>query len=97
MILAHLQKLPNNVGDLGKIILATIFKWLPNVQKIAQCAKKRPIWSHWSLPTTENRGSNAAYLLSVVKDENKDKRVAKLFITQKGRIVFCFEGISMKK
>ena len=33
MILAHLQKLPNNVGYLGKIILATIFKWLPNVQK----------------------------------------------------------------
>ena len=36
MILAHLQKLPNNVGDLGKIILATIFKRLPKVQKIAQ-------------------------------------------------------------
>ena len=35
-ILAPLQKLPNNVGDLGKIILATIFKWLPKVQKIAQ-------------------------------------------------------------
>ena len=33
MILAPLQKLPNNVGNLGKIILATIFKWLPKVQK----------------------------------------------------------------
>ena len=36
MILTHLQKLPNNTGDLGKIIVATCFKWLPEVQKIAQ-------------------------------------------------------------
>ena len=30
------QKLPNNVGDLGKIIVATSFEWLPKVQKIAK-------------------------------------------------------------
>ena len=36
MILAPLQKLPNNVGDLAKIIVATCFEWLPKVQKIAQ-------------------------------------------------------------
>ena len=36
MILTLLQKLPNNVGDLGKIIIATSFEWLPNVQTIAQ-------------------------------------------------------------
>ena len=36
MILTPLQKLPNNVGDLGKIIVATCFEWLPKVQKIAQ-------------------------------------------------------------
>ena len=36
MILAHCQKLPNNVGDLDKIIVATGFEWLPKVQKIAQ-------------------------------------------------------------
>ena len=36
MILTPLQKLPNNVGDLGKIIVATGFEWLPKVQKIAQ-------------------------------------------------------------
>ena len=36
MILTSLQKLPNNVGDLGKIIIATGFEWLPKVQKIAQ-------------------------------------------------------------
>ena len=29
-------KIAYNVGDLGKIILAAIFKWLPKVQKIAQ-------------------------------------------------------------
>ena len=36
MILTPLQKLPNNAGDLGKIIDATCFEWLPKVQKIAQ-------------------------------------------------------------
>ena len=36
MILTPLQKLPNNVGDLGKIIVATGFKGLPKLQKIAQ-------------------------------------------------------------
>ena len=29
-------KLPNNVGDLTKILVATGFEWLPKVQKIAQ-------------------------------------------------------------
>ena len=36
MILTPLQKLPNNVGDLGKIIVATSFEWLPQVQKITK-------------------------------------------------------------
>ena len=36
MILTPFIKLPNNVGDLGKIIVATSFEWLPKVQKIAQ-------------------------------------------------------------
>ena len=36
MILKPLQKLPNNVGNLGEIIVATSFEWLPKVQKIAQ-------------------------------------------------------------
>ena len=36
MILTHLWKLPNNVGDLGKIIVDTGFEWLPKVQKNAQ-------------------------------------------------------------
>ena len=31
-----LQKLPKNVGDLVKLIVATGFKWLSKVQKIAQ-------------------------------------------------------------
>ena len=30
-----------NAGDLGKIIVATCFEWLPKVQK------NRPIWSYW--------------------------------------------------
>ena len=36
MILTPFQKLPNNAGDLGKIIVATCFEWLPKVQKIAK-------------------------------------------------------------
>ena len=35
MILKPLQKLLNNMGNLGKIIVATGFEWLPKVQKIA--------------------------------------------------------------
>ena len=34
MILTSLQKLPNNVGNLGKIIVATGFEWLSKVQKL---------------------------------------------------------------
>ena len=36
MILRPLQKLPNNVGDLGNIIVAVSFECLPKVQKIAK-------------------------------------------------------------
>ena len=35
-ILTPLQKLYNNVSNLGKIIIATGFEWLPKKQKIAQ-------------------------------------------------------------
>ena len=35
MILTPLQKLPNSVGNLGKIIVVSGFEWLPKVQKIA--------------------------------------------------------------
>ena len=36
LILTPLQKLPKNVGDLGKLIAAKGFKKLPKEQKIAQ-------------------------------------------------------------
>ena len=36
MILTPLQKLPNNLGNLSKIFVATGFESLPKVQKIAQ-------------------------------------------------------------
>ena len=35
-IFTPLQKLPQNVGDFGQIIIATGFEKLPKVQKIAQ-------------------------------------------------------------
>ena len=36
MTLTHLQKLPENVRDLDKLIFSKGFKKLPKVQKIAQ-------------------------------------------------------------
>ena len=36
MILTPLQKLPKNVGELGKLIVAKGFEKMPKVQKIAQ-------------------------------------------------------------
>ena len=41
MVFTHLQKLPKNVEDLGKLM-------------VAQSAKNRPIWSHCSLHTNNN-------------------------------------------
>ena len=35
-ILTPLQKLPKNVGDLGKLIVAKGFEKLPKIQKLAQ-------------------------------------------------------------
>ena len=35
-ILTPSQKLPENVGDLGKLIVAKCFKTFPKMQKIAQ-------------------------------------------------------------
>ena len=42
MILTPLQKFPNNVSDLGNIIVATSFEWFPKVQKIAQSGHTDP-------------------------------------------------------
>ena len=42
MILAPLQKLPINVGNLCKIIVAIGFELLPKVQKIAQSGHTVP-------------------------------------------------------
>ena len=39
MVLTHLQKLPNNVANLGKIIAAIGFEWLPKVQKSPNLVK----------------------------------------------------------
>ena len=42
MILTPFQKLPNNVGNLSIIIVATSFEWLPKVQKSAQSGHTFP-------------------------------------------------------
>ena len=41
-ILTPLQKLPKNVGDLGKLIAAQGFKKLPKVQKVAKSSHTAP-------------------------------------------------------
>ena len=46
MILTPLQKMPNNVCNLGKIIVATGFEWLPKVQKIAKSGHIGPQLPH---------------------------------------------------
>ena len=51
MILTRLQKLPNNVRDLGKIIVATSFECLPKKQKIAQSGYTAPNQLFWKLNT----------------------------------------------
>ena len=43
IILTTLQKLLNNVGYSGKIIVATGFEWLPKVQKIAHSGHTAPV------------------------------------------------------
>ena len=52
MILKPLQKLPNNVGNLGKLIAATGFEWLPKVQKITQSG--HTVTSHGLIPKEDN-------------------------------------------
>ena len=42
MILTTLQKLPTNVGDFGKFVVAKGLKKLPKVQKIAQSGHTDP-------------------------------------------------------
>ena len=49
MILAPLQKLPKNVGNLGKLIVAKGFKKLPKVQKIAQSGHTAAIGKNWNI------------------------------------------------
>ena len=73
MILKPLQKLPKNVRDLGKTIVAKGFEKLPKVQKIAQSGHtgccthfsqtmtsdiKRRRWKRRSQPTFEKNIQN---------------------------------------
>ena len=46
MILAPLQKLPNIVGKLGKIIVANGFELLPKVQKSPNLGTLVTLWSY---------------------------------------------------
>ena len=41
-VLSPLQKLPKNVGDLGKLVVAKGFEKLPKVQQITQSGHTAP-------------------------------------------------------
>ena len=51
MILTLLQKLPKNVEDLGKLIVANGLKKLPKVQKIAQSGHNEMELRYESIPS----------------------------------------------
>ena len=59
MILTPSQKLPNNVGDVGKIIVATSFEWLPKGQKFAKSG-------HTALPETQKVSVQLACLWGII-------------------------------
>ena len=66
-------KLPNNVGYLGKIIIAISFEWLPKVQKIAQSGHTDH--SYTSLKYVYDIGSNLHLMVSVEDRRTDDDGV----------------------
>ena len=54
-ILTSLQKLSNNVGNLGKLIVAKGFKKLPKVQKIANLVTLVPTYLIFSVKFQASR------------------------------------------
>ena len=67
MILIPLQKLPKNVEDLGKLIVAKGLKKLPEVQKIAQSGH-----------TAGDDGGATCYIVVRVKLTNNDLTVTRM-------------------
>ena len=66
MILTTLQKLPKNVGDLGKLIVAEGFKNMAKVQKIAQsghtsCSPWKVFYRWCSIPPPRSKQTNLKY------------------------------------
>ena len=56
-ILTPLQKLPKNVGDLGKLIAAKGFEKWPKVQKIAQSAHTGSVMQGGRPPLCETKST----------------------------------------
>ena len=73
-ILTPLQKLPINEGDLGKIIVATGFEWLPKGQKIAQSghtAPYLPIYNYITHSIILGLDTSASILFKLGKPSSK--------------------------
>ena len=68
-----LQKLPKNVGDLGKLIVAKGFKMLPKLQKIATSGHtggKQDAWTYiiqWPISIVINYDSRVSTLEVIIK------------------------------
>ena len=79
MILTPLQKLPNNVEDLGKLIVAKGLKKLPKVQKIAQSGYIAYI-CHFKFPE-RNLSWNEVFchLLTFLVKINREEEVGIIF------------------
>ena len=54
MILTPLQQLPRNVGELGKIIVATGFEWLSKVQKSPSLVTMPSSYLSWVITATRD-------------------------------------------
>ena len=86
MILAPLLKLPKNVGDLGKFIVAKGFKKLPKVQKIANSGhtdcNARFFTSNWieSVTFKFNNSEKASFRVLIPVTQATDKKVSQLLV-----------------
>ena len=66
MILAPLQKLPKNVEDLGKLIVAKGFKKLPKVKKIANSGHTVHKWGE------QSQGMNTVMWKGIIFNKKQD-------------------------
>ena len=95
-ILTPLQKLPKNVGDLGKLIVTKGFKKLPKVQKIATSGHtawvikcNMSVSISWLIGVCA-LGENLSYIYAVHSGLSASHKFIRYFITYELGINFYF-------